>query len=79
MALPHGPRSDPRIPPTRHDALDRSLHPPDSAIYKIRVENPSSVNHGVALMNIDGKLVPGRIDIAVTDDGAVHEILVVMG
>ena len=50
-----------------------------SAVYKIRVENPSSVTRGVALMNIDGKLVVGLTDIALTDDGAEHKILVVMG
>jgi cyclic beta-1,2-glucan synthetase len=50
-----------------------------SAIYKIRVENPSSVTRGVALMNIDGRLVAGNTDIALSDDGAEHKILVVMG
>ncbi len=50
-----------------------------SSVYKIRVENPSSVTHGVALMNIDGKLVAGRTDVALSDDGAEHKILVVMG
>jgi len=50
-----------------------------STLYKIRVENPSSVMRGVALMHIDGKLVPGKTDIALTDDGAEHKILVVMG
>jgi cyclic beta-1,2-glucan synthetase len=50
-----------------------------SAIYKIRVENPSSVTKGVALMNIDGKLIAGRTDIALSDDGAEHKILVVLG
>ena len=37
-----------------------------SASYKIRVENPSSVTRGVALMNIDGKLIAGRTDIALS-------------
>jgi hypothetical protein len=34
---------------------------------------------GVALMKIDGRLVSGRADIALLDDGAEHDILVVMG
>ncbi len=50
-----------------------------SSLYKIRVENPSSVTKGVALMNIDGKLIAGRTDIPLSDDGAEHKILVVLG
>ena len=50
-----------------------------SALYKIRMENPSNVMHGVALMKIDGKIVAGRTDIALADDGAEHQVLVVMG
>ena len=50
-----------------------------SAIYKIRVENPSEVTQGVALMKIEGRLLPGGADIALVDDGAEHDILVVMG
>lgn len=50
-----------------------------SSVYKIRVENPSSVMHGVALMHIDGRLVAGCTDISLSDDGAEHKILVVMG
>ena len=50
-----------------------------SAVYKIRVENPSSVTRGVALMQIDGKLVAGRTDISLSDDAAEHKILVVLG
>ncbi len=50
-----------------------------SSIYKIRVENPSSVTRGVALMHIDGRLVAGRTNIPLSDDGGEHKILVVMG
>ena len=39
-----------------------------STTYKIRVENPSACMKGVALMNIDGKLIAGRTDVALTDD-----------
>jgi len=31
------------------------------------------------LTHMDGKLVPGKSEIALTDDGAEHKILVVMG
>jgi cyclic beta-1,2-glucan synthetase len=50
-----------------------------SALYKIRVENPSSVTRGIALTRVDGKLMPGKALIGLVDDGAEHEVLVVMG
>jgi len=50
-----------------------------SAVYEIRVENPSSVSHGVALTRIDGTLYAGITDIRLADDHQVHEILVVLG
>jgi cyclic beta-1,2-glucan synthetase len=50
-----------------------------SATYKIKVENPSSVTKGIALTRVDGKLIPGKATIGLVDDGAEHEILVVMG
>jgi cyclic beta-1,2-glucan synthetase len=50
-----------------------------SATYKIKVENPSSVTRGIALTRVDGKLSPGKAIISLADDGAEHEILVVMG
>jgi cyclic beta-1,2-glucan synthetase len=50
-----------------------------SAVYKIRVENPSSVTRGVALMKIDGNLHAGRVSIGLVDDGSEHNILVVLG
>ncbi|HEX5426473.1 MAG TPA: glucoamylase family protein [Candidatus Acidoferrales bacterium] len=50
-----------------------------SAVYEIRVENPSSVCHGVALTRIDGVLHAGIADIRMADDHQRHEILVVLG
>jgi cyclic beta-1,2-glucan synthetase len=50
-----------------------------SSIYKINVENPSSVTRGVALTKVDGNLLAGSAGISLVDDGAEHEILVVLG
>jgi len=50
-----------------------------SATYKIKVENPSNVSKGIALARVDGKLMPAKATIGLVDDGAEHEILVVMG
>ena len=50
-----------------------------SAIYKIKVENPSNVSRGVALTELDGKLLPGSASIPLADDGAVHNIRIVLG
>ena len=50
-----------------------------SSVYKIKVENPSNVTRGIALTRVDGNLVPGKATISLVNDGAEHEILVVMG
>jgi cyclic beta-1,2-glucan synthetase len=50
-----------------------------SAIYNIQVENPSSVTRGVALTEVDGKILPGAANIPLEDDAATHIIRVVMG
>jgi cyclic beta-1,2-glucan synthetase len=50
-----------------------------SAIYNIQVENPSSVTQGVALTEVDGKILPGAANIPLQDDGATHIIRIVMG
>ena len=50
-----------------------------SAIYKIKVENPSNVARGVALTELDGKLLPGSASVPLADDGAVHNIRIVLG
>jgi cyclic beta-1,2-glucan synthetase len=50
-----------------------------SATYKIRVENPSSVSRGVALTKLDGSPLAGSANIPLADDGAEHEIFIVLG
>ena len=50
-----------------------------SATYKIRVENPSGVARGVAITELDGKLLAGAANIPLVDDGAIHNIRVVLG
>ena len=50
-----------------------------SSIYKIKVENPSSVSKGVALTELDGKILAGAASIPLVDDGNVHQLRVVLG
>ncbi len=50
-----------------------------SATYQIRVDNPSGVSRGVALMELDGKLLPGPANIRLANDGAVHQVHIVLG
>ena len=50
-----------------------------SALYRIKVENPSSVSRGVALTEVDGKLLPGSASIPLANDGGVHTIRIVLG
>jgi cyclic beta-1,2-glucan synthetase len=50
-----------------------------SATYRIKIDNPSSVTRGVALVELDGKLLRGAATIALVDDGAVHQLHVVLG
>ncbi len=50
-----------------------------SAMYRIKIENPSQVARGVALTELDGKLIPGSTGIPLADDGAVHNIRIVLG
>ena len=50
-----------------------------SSTYKIRVENPSSVSKGVALTELDGKIIAGAANIPLVDDGKEHQVRVVLG
>jgi cyclic beta-1,2-glucan glucanotransferase len=50
-----------------------------SATYEIKVENPSGVARGIALVEVDGKLLRGSLNIPLIDDGAVHRVRVVLG
>jgi cellobiose phosphorylase len=71
---------DSRVPPIPRNrsgySIDFRYH---SANYKIRVENPSSVTRGVGLTDLDGKLLPGPANIPLADDGAVHQVHIVLG
>jgi cyclic beta-1,2-glucan synthetase len=50
-----------------------------STNYKIIVENPSGVTRGIGLVELDGKLLPGPANIPLADDGAVHQVRIVLG
>jgi cyclic beta-1,2-glucan synthetase len=50
-----------------------------SATYKIKVENPSGVARGVTITELDEKLLAGPANIPLADDGAVHNIRIVLG
>jgi cyclic beta-1,2-glucan synthetase len=50
-----------------------------SSIYKIKVENPSSVSKGVALTELDGKILAGAASVPLIDDGKVHQLRIVLG
>jgi cellobiose phosphorylase len=47
-------------------------------VYRIRVENPDRVQHGVRKVTLDGKPLPGQ-DIPLADNGRPHRIRVVLG
>jgi len=49
-----------------------------STTYRIKVENPHAVSRGVATLELDSHLQPEG-EVALTDDGQVHEIRVVLG
>jgi cyclic beta-1,2-glucan synthetase len=50
-----------------------------SATYKITIKNPLGFSRGVASMSIDGKVLVGRADIPLADDGAAHQVDIVLG
>ncbi len=50
-----------------------------SATYQIKVDNPSSVMRGVAMMEMDGKRFAGTASIPLVDDGTAHQIRVLLG
>jgi cyclic beta-1,2-glucan synthetase len=50
-----------------------------SSVYKIKVENPSSVSKGVALTELDGKILAGAANVPLEDDGKTHQLRVVLG
>ena len=50
-----------------------------STTYNIRVENPSSVSRGVTLVEMDGTALPNIPNIPLVDDGAEHQVRIVLG
>jgi cellobiose phosphorylase len=50
-----------------------------SARYEIVVENPNGVGHGVARVCLDGNALQTNAQIALSDDGANHNVQVVLG
>ena len=51
-----------------------------SARYEITVENPDSVSHGIASVQLDGTAVVDRpLCLNLLDDGAIHHVLVRLG
>lgn len=51
-----------------------------SACYEIQVENPRGVSRGIQLAILDGETLPKtKAGIPLTDDGATHQIRIVLG
>jgi cyclic beta-1,2-glucan synthetase len=51
-----------------------------SARYHITVENPRGVSRGISSATLDGNaLLPGRARVPLVDDGAAHEVRVILG
>ena len=46
--------------------------------YKINVENPNGVNHGMPSVSLDGNPLPDNL-IPLVDDGQTHEVRIMMG
>lgn len=50
-----------------------------SARYEIVVENPEGVCSGVASLALDGIVLPQQTRIPLHDDGATHQVKIVLG
>jgi cyclic beta-1,2-glucan synthetase len=50
-----------------------------SSTYRITVENLRSVSRGVTRAELDGNPLPNSLSIPLVDDGAEHQVLVVLG
>jgi cyclic beta-1,2-glucan synthetase len=50
-----------------------------SSRYEIVVENPHGIGRGVASIQVDGRPVAGNSYIQLADDGATHQVRVVLG
>jgi cyclic beta-1,2-glucan synthetase len=49
-----------------------------NTLYRIAVENPDHCSRGVVLVEVDGKAIADKI-VTLHNDGAPHEVRVVMG
>lgn len=49
-----------------------------TAQYHVKVENPHGVSGGILSVELDGVLLPQN-EIALKDDGALHEIRIILG
>ena len=50
-----------------------------SATYRIRVENPQGVSRGILRAELDGKPLTKSANISLADDGAEHQVHIVLG
>ena len=50
-----------------------------SAIYQIRVDNPSSVTRGVVMTEVEERRSVGVAGVPLVDDGALHHVRVLLG
>ena len=90
LALSRRHGMDSGIPRARHDAFHRSLHSAKLArlLHQFSVSlgdlqdhggKSISVTRGVALTELDGKVLAGSANIPLDDDGAEHQVLIVLG
>jgi cyclic beta-1,2-glucan synthetase len=68
---------DPCIPRAWRGFEIRFRH--HSTRYEIAVENPKGVMRGVSSVELDGAPIPAGAGIALSDDGGVHRVRVVLG
>lgn len=70
-------RIDPCIPRAwKHFEID---YRHGSALYRIAVDNPYGVSRGVARVSLDGTALTGDGPVPLVDDGAEHQVQVVLG
>jgi cyclic beta-1,2-glucan synthetase len=50
-----------------------------SARYRIVVQNPDGVSHGIVSSSVDGRKLPRPGRVPLVDDGSTHEVSVILG
>jgi len=50
----------------------------EKTIYRIKIENPLAISHGVASVELDGQVLTNDV-ISLSDDGQTHNVRVVLG